>query len=108
MRTNRVLAQHAAQGAPYRYAVLPLAAAAHSMSDADMMMLHYQFEGVAASQWTERLGADLLAAGSKSVQPGESLGDAATRPQLINDLVQTFRDIKLPYLISMKAVPTHL
>ena len=108
MRTNRVLAQHAVQGAPYRYAVLPLAAAAHSMSDADMMMLHYQFECVAASQWTERLGADLLAAGSKSVQPGEALGDAATRPQLINDLVQTFRDIKLPYLISMKAVPTHL
>jgi hypothetical protein len=106
MRTNRVLAQHAAQGAPYRYAVLPLAAAAHSMSDADMMMLHYQFEGVAASQWTERLGADLLAAGSKSVQPGEALGDAAT--QLIKDLVQTFRDIKLPYLISMQAVPTHL
>lgn len=95
---NKALTRAASKGAPYKYVSLPRAATALSMSETDMLMLHYHFEGVKEALWAERLPKDLAAVGRALAKDGKPVTEPAAQQAMVTELARKFSTTKLALL----------
>jgi hypothetical protein len=97
-RLNRVLCQQARKGAPYRFVAVPRTGGCLVMSEAEMLLMHYHFEGVAHDDWIARLLGDLEALGRVLVKDGQPVTQKQEQIAIAEELTRKFIEIKLKAL----------
>jgi SAM-dependent methyltransferase len=94
-RLNRVLCQQARMGAPYRFVAVPRTGGCLAMSEAEMLLMHYHFEGVAHDDWIPRLLGDLEALGRVLVKDGQAVTQKQEQAAIAEELTRKFIEVKL-------------
>ena len=102
-RCNRVLARAVCAGAPYRYASLPRAGGALSTSETDFMVIAALMDGKPPNEWAAAVSTCLEQLGRQVVKGGSPINDPAARQQVIEEAVQRFKDVRLPFFRAMGA-----
>lgn len=95
---NQVLARAALAGAPYKFAVAPLAGTAVSMSEVDWCLLQAHFEQVPPSQRAAAVLQALAGMGKALAHNGLPVADPAQGAEVLADRLSRFDTVTLPWL----------